>query len=142
MRALSRTRQDPAAAVADADLDLWPAIGAGHGEALPDEGLVEGVRRVPPGFAGLAHEGRDTAPGGIGQEIGVLLVEPADCLDHVLARDGAASTRRTASARAAYRDRDEALGWLELLERCFPAPRRGVERVAGPSAEVVRAAAR
>src|SRR5579871_3871944 len=107
-----------APAVADADLDFGSAVGADYGKALADEGLVERVTGVTPGFAGLAHEGGDSAAGGVRQEVGVLLVEPADRLDDVLARDGAAFDQADPllfEQRA--EDRDESLSWLELLER-------------------------
>ena len=110
--------EDAAAAVADADLDLRPAVGAGHGEALSDEGLVEGVGGMPPGFAGLAHERGDAASGGVRQKVGVLLVEPADGLDHVLAGDGAAFDQADPFLLEQRAENgDESLGWLEVFER-------------------------
>lgn len=51
---------------------------------------MEGVGGVGPSFARLAHEGGDATAGGVREEIGVLVVEPADRLDRVLAGDGAA----------------------------------------------------
>src|SRR5262249_11611017 len=58
--------EDAALAVADPDLHLGALIGAREDEALADEGLVEGVGAVGPGFAGLAQKGGDSATGGLG----------------------------------------------------------------------------
>jgi hypothetical protein len=78
-----------ALAVAHPYLHLGAVVRAGEDESLSDEGLVEGVGAVAPGFAGLAEERRDAAAGGLRQKEGVFLVEPADGLDVVGAGRGA-----------------------------------------------------
>src|SRR6185312_981206 len=43
--------EDAALAVADPDLHLGAAVRTGDDDALPDQGLVQGVRAVAPAFA-------------------------------------------------------------------------------------------
>ena len=78
---------------------------------------MEGVGAVGPGLAGLAQEGGDAAAGGLGQEVGEVLVEPADGFDVVGARRGALLDQADPpllEQRAEHGD--EPLGGLEVLE--------------------------
>src|SRR5262249_56330429 len=111
--------------------------GTGEDEALADERLGEGVRAVRPGLAGLAQERGDAAARGLRQEVGEVVIEPADRLDVVGAGRGAFLDEADAALlEQRAEDAHEPFGRLQIAEDGALRLADSAERVARGRAQL------